>query len=384
MTTPTTASLRGVERTLWIDFPAVVSRAWFALGNGLTDGVHLLRWQGVGTWAPISALAVGLALPLLHDGPVFTASRISMVALIVIGVAGVQLGFWAWAGYAISHMVTRPDVNRFKDFFEAWLGTPGSTLVVLMLTWLFTVGTGMAILSVRMDLRRRGWDVRYGPSITGALYLVVVGGVVFFLTRATPVLVRPVFTWPGGTVPADAVVPVQSDWWILVLAALISGLLRLWLERRCIHERVIGAIGELALRLTRPKDNLLARWPVWARIAVPAAGLTFLVASLIENLIEGAAVLMFFGGVLTLRRAIVENGWLGSLGAVPILFRFLIGIVSTWAITRIALGFGIIRIGTLTRFNTDSFLIALVGVCLSLGVFIVLMAPRLHTRENAQ
>ena len=374
MTTGTTRA-PGLARRAWIDLPVLVSRWWFALGNGLTDGVHLLRWPRIAALAPVVALVIGLVLPSLHEAPAFTTSRIVMAVLIAVGVTSVQLGAWLWLGYAASFLARGDGGFRLKSALETWLGTPSALAMALFLVWLFAVGAGLAVLSVRIDLRRRGWDERFGLVTTRGLYLVAVAGVAFFLTKAMPILVRPLFVWRGQNPPATAVVPVQADWWIIVLVALVAGSIRLVVEARSIHEHVIGAVDELSRRLVPPGPTGFSRWPTGLRVAVTALGMTFLVAALIENVLHAAAVAVFFAAVLLLRKVIVEQGRLTTLGAVPVLFRFLIGVLASWVISRVALGFSTATTLGFTRFTSDSFVTALIAVCLSLAVFLVLMAP---------
>lgn len=358
-------------RTWWVALPTAVGRRWRSLGDRLTDGIYLVHWPPVGALAPVAAAAVGLAVAALHDGPAITTSRVLMAAVVVVGAFGVGLGVWLTSGYAVGYYLWAEPVGGFSlTLVERWLGRPGAFLYAVLLVWLLAVAVGMVTLAVRVDLRVRGWEDRLGLMPTRLAVVVTAGIATYFVTKAMPVLVRPIFVWRGRDPSAEAVVPVQTDWWIVVAAVLVATGLRLALERPS-STRVADAVVDVSERL---RSSATTPGPAVApalRVVAMASLLTFLLAPLLENLVQAAITLVAVLALLMARNALTRWGPIRSLVVVPLLVRYGIAVVASWFVTDFVLGLEARN----DRFRTDSFVIALISVLASLAVFLVATAP---------
>ena len=369
-----TGLVASLVRTWWVALPAAVGRRWRSLGDRLTDGIYLVHWPPVGAVAPVAAAIVGLSVASLHDGPAITTSRLLMAAVVVVGAFGVGLGVWLTVGYAVGYYLWAEPVGGFSlTAAERWLGRPGAFLYAVLLVWLLAVAVGMVTLAVRVDLRARGWEDRLGSMATRSAVVVTTGIATYFVTKAMPVLVRPVFVWRGRDPTAEAVVPIQDDWWIVVVAALAATAARLALERPT-SERVIDAVVDVSDQLRSGASAAGSVLTPGLRLAAMAALLTFLLAPLLENLVQAAITLVAVMALLVARGALARSGPIRSLVVVPLLVRYGIAVVASWFVTDFVLGLEARN----DRFRTDSFVIALISVLASLAVFLVATAPNDH------
>lgn len=361
-----------LARLLWVVTPAAIGRRWRSLGDRLTDGIYLVQWRAAGAAAPAAAVLVGLLAANLHEGPTITTSRVIMAAVAVVGAFGVGLGVWLTCGYAIGYYLWAEQVGGFRlSVLERWFGGPGAFAYAVLLVWLLAAAIGMVTLAVRVDLRARGWEERLGSSATRAVVVVTAAVAAYFVTKAMPVLVRPIFVWRGRDPTADAVVPIQSDWWIIVLAVAVAVAVRLVVERAA-GARVVDAVVEVSDRLRAG-----AARPSWFatpgfRLVAMALLITFLLAPLLENLVQAAITLAAVAVLLLARNAVANLGPVRALVVVPLFVRYGIAIAASWFVTSFVLGLEARN----DRLRTDSFLIGLIAVVASLALFLLATAPQ--------
>jgi hypothetical protein len=355
----------------WIRLPSIVARRSHSLADRLTDGIYLVGWPVIGALAPLVAGLAGLIAPTIH-GPAITSSRLAMAMVAVAGTFGAGLGAWVTAGYVIGYYLWAEPVTNFNPtFVERWLGAPGSFLQAVLLVWLLAATGAIIALGVRLDLRARGWERRLGPPVTAIAYLATVGAVTYFITKAMPILVRPVFVWNGDQPRAEAVVPIQTDWWVVVVSAMAAAVLRLWLERLAPTEPVARAVREVSGALGASQGAGSPRVRAGLALAGSALVVTFLLAPLFENVAQAAIVFMVVMAMLAGRAVLARLPQVRSMAAVPLVVRYGAAIIASWFATDFVLGFQ----ASNDRFRTDSFVIALSAVIASLAIFMVATAP---------
>lgn len=324
-------------QALWVRFPLLVARWWPGAGIVLGDGHYLSRWPVIALAAQPLAWAGGVAAGSLHDGRTYTYSMVVMCALTVAGQAGACLGLWATLGYAVGDLflnrAPRPD---------GLLTVTVPDLLSYVLLGLLSVLLPVAVLWARRNLPVISrLPTSLLPWLDGLCAAVVAGAGGFVWAKVVPLLIQPIFTWPGGTAEEIAVAPLRDWWWVLVVTTAWAAIARVVAEHEALSDRVLALSHELWEGL----DQRLEAGPrrgIGGLIVVVAgaAGTTWLVSGLIGNYWQAAVAFVYFGSLLFVRFYLVTVGpaAVELLTRVPAAVRILVALGlaygAGWLLTR--------------------------------------------------
>lgn len=237
------AAMTRVARWWWLWLPLAVARRLPTVA--LADGVHLLRWPALAALAPPASLALGV-IGARQAGATYTASFVVMATLLSLGLMSVQLGVWGTAGYALGDFWLRAHPSSALDGLSALLVIRVPLLLSYALLALLVVGFPVVVRAAgSAGSSSTVVPQRLHEAAGSAAAALSAGFLVITWAQAVAVLIRPVFTWPGGQPAATDIVWLQQRGWVLGLLAVALSLARGEVERRAVR----GLVGTLAARL---------------------------------------------------------------------------------------------------------------------------------------
>ena len=213
------------------------------LRASLTDGAYLRAWPAAGFAVPIAALLAGVVAgwrPWSDDGFIradltYSSSITIMVVLAAFGFIGAANGIWCLIGYVAADLLLREHLPRFRS--GSYLDDILTTYPPLLLAYLLLAALVVLIplLSARMGrqmvARIRLDKASRPPAVLAAAASALVAAVLVWSWNHTlPTLIRPVYTWPGGTPPTSAIAPIQETGWLVVVTAVVVTVVRTLLE----------------------------------------------------------------------------------------------------------------------------------------------------------
>ncbi|WP_117213715.1 hypothetical protein [Allorhizocola rhizosphaerae] len=357
---------------LWLRLPLKAARVWPGAGIALGDGHYLTRWPAAALMLGPACWFIGLITGALHSEQTYTFSLLLMIVFGLIGQAGAAIGLWATLGYAIGDLVLNSSpryrwITGAEWFFEVIV----PSLLSYVLLGFLTVLLPMTVLGVRMMvINMRMLPRALVPAMEFVGAAVAAGFGAYVWSQTVPLLIRPVFVWPGGVPDVDAIKPLQETGWLLVFVVAAAAVGRVVLERKAL----VGKTATFSQILWAGLGAQLAKGPRkgvagLVMVGVGAAGTTLLLSGIIGSFFEAFIVLMFFGGLLFLRFFLVTVGApvVGVLTKVPYLVRFGVGLVAGYLVARVVIGF--------FWGSTTSFLPVLVSACVAVAVMTLLTLP---------
>ena len=332
----------------WIRLPQAARRVAVRPVLVLVDGLFIAVWPRVAALLSPLALILGLLFGALHPGfgEVFSQSWPVLILAVLLGVFSGHLGALFLVGFA------------FGDFFLfhrewAFRGSLISNLfnirVPLLIEYgllaFMTTGIALATKSLLAQLRppqSLPRQARILLAIAGHFGLTLL--FVYLWMQVVPILIRPVFTWPGGSPPVDAMEILQQQGWPLLVIAGMASLGRMGLQQMVARNAAWSAKldrREAQLNETTPLVPLTATVPLAARVALTSIWSTLMLAGMFEAWWDGLILLVVIT-ILQLARARVLAPrallpWARQIERIPLPLRLAIGILVTSFVARIAL-----------------------------------------------
>jgi hypothetical protein len=309
----------------------------------LVDGHYLNASPLVGTLLPVAVLLAGLIVGATGAGyeTVFTESLPLLIAIAALGSVSAGLGAmfvvaFAIGDFFIAHTVWQPFYGVFAHGFLDHGFLAGLVRIRLPLLIGYAVLGSLAaavptvarmILADIPKLRRLPRQMAF--VVAGVLNLLTAAAFTALWVNATPILIRPLFTWdPFLASPTVAAIqPLQLEGGWIVRAAAAAVLLRIvvlwWVYSRPRLARRVIEIERDLIRDPLPQP-LLDRLPRWLRALFGAALTTVLLAGLLDT--WWIALVMFgtMSIVRSLRSGLIPiraTAWRRLMSRVPALIR---------------------------------------------------------------
>lgn len=332
----------------WVRLPQAVRRVALRPVLALVDGFFLTAWPRVAAALSTLSLLLGLLFGALHPGfdEVFSESWPVLILAVFLGVFSAHLGALFLAGFAL---------GDFFLFHTAWAhrGSLLSGLINVRIPLLIeyallafmTTGIALATKSLLGQLRpprRLPRQTHTLLAFGGHLGLTLL--FVYLWMQVVPILVRPVFTWPGGSPSVAAMQILQQRGWPLLLVAALASVGRMALLQRVHGQAALRArvdARERQLNQTPPLTPFTARLPLSVRVALTSIWSTLMLAGMLEAWWDGLILLVVITTLQLARARIVVppaiTAWARQIGRVPLPIRLAAGILITSLVARIAL-----------------------------------------------
>ena len=360
---------------LWyVRLPLVARRLGPRPFLALTDGLYVAAWPRAAAVLTPLALLIGLFLGALHPGfrQVFSQSWPMLILAVLLGVMSGHLGALFLLGFAVGdfflwHTEWLYRGSLLQNLFRIRL----PLLIEYALLAFMTTGVALGTKSLLVQLRPpASWPaaVRRAAAFGGHLLLTLL--LVFLWTQVVPILIRPVFTWTGGSPPVDAMEILQRGSWPLLLVAALASLARMALQQRALSQPALRARLdrlEATLAAATPSPPLASPLPPIAAVAFGALWATLMLSGVLEAWWQALILLIVLLALHAARAGLLPlplQGWAALVSRVPAVARLATGIVVVAVLSRLLLG------GLLNR--TNSFWPILLVTILALFVFYLL------------
>lgn len=331
-----------LSRFWWVKLPLVSRRLSRGLLVTLLDGIYLIAWPRVAALATPLVVVAGFLLGL-HPGPdstsqspeAFSQFLAVLILAVVVGALSGQLGTGFLVGYIVG------------DFFFATTGWDAilEVRVPLLITYaLLSLPTIFFPLFTKALVVRLTILPRVGHRL-GAWVSVAGGGVVaaslswvlvYLWTDTASVLLRPVFTWQEASIPAEAILGLQSHSILLATLAAAASAVRIGLQALTTYSPTYSRSLDNAqeqLTSASPLTPLVERVPVPLRVTTKAAILTLLLAGLYSFWLEGVALGVLILLVTGARQGLISvplGRWPDLVERVPLALRFGVGLLAVF------------------------------------------------------
>jgi hypothetical protein len=216
---------------IWVTTPLSARRVSAGLAMAIVDGHYLAVRPLPGLLAPPIALFAGLVIGAFHPGfeLIYTEALWLLMLVALLGSASGALGFYFTLGFVVGDLLIgdHPVWRIAADGPESFAGRYGSLLISYALMAVLAVGVPMAAKSLAADFMPPPSTPRALRLLVGMGALVFITGVlVFAWVQTAPLLVRPVFVWPGRPPTVDAIARLQENGGLIVLAAVLAAAVR--------------------------------------------------------------------------------------------------------------------------------------------------------------
>lgn len=315
---------------LWVHLPLKVMRWSRTLAAVLVDGAYLRGTPAANLLVPVAAFGVGAGYALTRGVRVqtFTVSITAIVVFTLISGFGAALGLWLTLGYALADQVSpaHDGTLRYLSFGDQ-LAVRASWVLSALVLALLVVMIPLAVTATRAvvaNLLRPQPPVALVASAVAAGLAALAGG--FGWIQVSPVLIRPVYAWPdGGSPTVEAVAPMQTSGWKIVLAIVAAAVARTFVERL------------LSSRLTPLQvEAPVVAPPTKLRSVVTAIGsaamTTFLFSGVYAGFEYAAIALAGFLIAALLRHVVLPavGGYASVVGKIPLIVRLAVLVGATY------------------------------------------------------
>lgn len=333
----------------WIRLPLAVRRVAVRPVLILVDGLYLTAWPTVAALLPALSLLLGLVLGAFHPGfrDVFSQSWPVLILAVVLGIFSGHLGALFLAGFAFGDFFLFHTEWAYRGSFVRNLFQIRVPLLIEYgLLAFMTTGIALATKSLLAQLRPPGRfprQARVALAIGGHLGLTLL--FVYLWMQVVPILIRPVFTWPGGSPPVDAMEILQQRGWPLLVIAGVASLGRMGLQQVVARrDDLAKAVDERERQLNNvtPVEPFSARVPLLGRVALTSVWSTLMLSGMLERWWEGVILLLVITGLQLARARIVApavlRSWTEQIRRVPLPWRLAAGVLIISFVARVALG----------------------------------------------
>jgi len=289
-----------------------------------------------------------------------------MVLFTVVGFTGAANGAWCVLGYALADLLLRDHLPAY--YSGTYLGNVIETYPPLVLAYFLLAALIVLIplLSTRMG-RQLVSRVRFEaatrpPTVLAAAASAVIAALlVWSWTHTVPTLIRPVYTWTGGTPPTTAISPMQDYGFLLIVAAVVATVARIALEDLALAH---GVAPPAATRGTaRPP------WPVVVTVLLRTAVTTFVLSGLFTEYWHAAVFAAVFAASLVVRATLArQSAWPRLVNRVPVVLRLVVAVGVSYLV-------GSIVVDGMWQ-STETFLPILMSVAVSLLLVAILVPGR--------
>lgn len=327
---------------LWMRFPLLARRVSKTFPALLADGIYLTAWPAVGVIAPPSAFLFGAINGWFHpfSGPTFTYSVAVMAVMVLVAGAGAGLGVWMLAGYALTDFFLATH-SSYYSFPEGLIYARAPLLISYMLL-------GMLLVTIPWAggvLRRRTVPrLRTGRTLRMIADSIVQGaiaaGLTFVWVESVPTLIRPVFTWPGGSPPIEAIRPLQENGIYLIVIAAMVTMARIVVEYQASQKRqVVQRVAGLSARLAHVQPAIPAKLPLPVAVVFKCVTITFLLSGILTTWLDATLFAIASAAILMARPLVLKpaSALARLIARVPVLLRIAAGILASYFIANLVM-----------------------------------------------
>lgn len=353
--------LKSLSEFWWLRLPLKARTVSPVLAETMVDGLYLVAWRQAAALAPAAALLLGILIGWGHFGFyfVFSESMFVMVVAAIFGLMSANLGFMFLAGFIFGDffLVYRP--WSFPDGIVSHLLYVRLPLLIEYgLLWFLVISIPLATKALLSHLplpKKLENRMKFAALVIGHAFLTYF--LVYFWTQMVPLLIRPIFTWPGDNPPVfpsppisfrnppvEAMQPLQQNGMILVYVAVLVSIARMALQGMTAF---ISEIGnrldpfERQLLTAKPVASLVARAPLAARDVLHSLWAVLMLSGMFAGWIDAALIGALIFLIQASRTGLLRiplGPWPAIMERLPVLLRFAAAVVIVYMVSRVVLG----------------------------------------------
>jgi hypothetical protein len=285
-----------LARFFWIDVPLLVARVSRSAAFAFADGAEFGALPMVGGSAPIAAIALGFLCARLIPGPdsAFTGSTILTCVMLLAGSLAAGAGCWIVVGFALGDLTS----GHHDVLAQPVLGLPAvGVSYALLAALVIGVPFSARLLAGSLAGRRR-------PVLVTGVAALLASVFAYLWSQGAPVLIRPLYTFTGGTPDVSAIAPTQTRGYAFAIAAFAGVIASFWVHR------VFFASSEMERwRLENSKRRAAVRAirvPVGASVVIRALLMSLFLSGMSSSVPESLVLAAILSMILAL------NAFLGS------------------------------------------------------------------------
>ena len=326
----------------WVRVPAFLARGSRLFSTIAVDGAYLRGWPPVAAFGPLVCLIVGFLSGWLHfsDGLSYTHAIGLMALFVILSGFGAGLGLWLLAGYFLGDFFLFGHENPYdQTLITGLLVMRLSLMIAYVLLAKLVCLTPLVSRGLRQQLLAR---LKLAPAVAIIANAIVQGALqavlVWVWVNATPTLIRPIYSWLGGTPPTAAMRPLQQNGAVLVVIAFVIGAARAVLESLPGAQRAASNTrAELDQVQERSRPVVRAPLPGWLTAVLRALFATFMMSGIIDTWFEALAFFLLITGAQLLRGFLATNAQalVEFMGRIPIILRIVIGGLASYLVASV-------------------------------------------------
>jgi hypothetical protein len=377
-----------LEQIFYLRAPAWLDD-WFPhIGNAMSDGAWTTAWRGVGAYAPVAGLAIGLLCRIIFPQilTTFSESLIFMMIVIAASLLSGTVGLGILAGYIIEDLIVGDRAGLYTSFNATDLGPGyaalgmagvlGGKIVSYLLLSIPAVTLPLLVRNLAPSIKLHTiTDPNSRTFALAGLHGAIAGVLVFLWAQSVVVLLRPLFTWVGGAPTVQAISPVQTQWIYLVGVGAIAAAGRVLLQRKLAPTapRAAAATMLQRQRFTGEGQGILEKVPGLVRIVIPPVVIAMLLAGTYESWVDAIIVAVVVAVLGLWRSRLIRiiplpSQWSLTIRRIPSLIRLAIApFIGYWLSTLV-----LTPMWTNAAFGLRP---VMIGSLLTLLVFYVLFPP---------
>jgi len=292
-----------------IELPRLIDPWTPNLATSFADDAWLAPWPKVAAYGPLLAALIGLLTPWLW--PWMVESYTESVIFLMLAAGGAALNWALGASLLAAYVLGDIGHVLFRSTFLTFR-TMGGHAVGYLLLGVLAVRIPQLAARLASGIRLETVDSALRVRVKAALYGAVCAGLVLLWCQGTIVLIRPVFTWPGGSPTDEAIMPVQVHWQWIVAASAVAAVARVILQHRSTSQSsIVSGVPELRETPIADRTRKGSAWrgmTAWARVVLGSSVLTIILAGTYESWMDPVIVL-----IVSVIAGLWRNGLLGKV-----------------------------------------------------------------------
>lgn len=378
-----------LERLWSVQLPHALDPWLPQAADALVDGVWTAAWPRLAEFAPLIAFAVAFFAPRLWPGitQIYSESLLFVALVIAASILSGSSGLMILCGYILGDLLFGA-ARRFgfpDSLVGRYLGQVVAYLLLAQPTFLFPLLAKQFVRQIRINL---GDDPTLRLLMRAGLTAAAFALLIYLWSQGIVVLIRPLFTWLNQSPPIEAIQPIQTQWQLLVLVAVVAGFARVVLEEilapRQPRTAVVKALREERRTTIHPQRGALwQRLPLPVHIGLAALAATLLLAGSYENALDAALVALVTAGLGAWRAGLIgrmPSVWTAAILKIPALLRFGAALLIGNILANAMLGV----LWTSPLFQSGSLRPVMVAALTTLVVFYLLFPRQPAIRAGAQ
>ncbi|WP_199624426.1 hypothetical protein [Paenibacillus alkalitolerans] len=314
----------------WVRVPLLARRLSTKLTHNLLDGFYLNAWPVVSAIAPPLVLLSGLAAGWLEpeSRQVFSESLTLMMLMAAIGTMSAQLGMMFLLGYIAGDVFAG---SALKDIISSPILYGIPKIIEYAIMAILLIKFPVAIKMLAAEIKLPGIRLKAKFVIAAILHVALTGVLVYLWTQATPVLLRPLFTWRGFDPTVRAMAPLQQHGMVIVVIAVTASAARMVIQGWTAFEANLSSkLDPLQERLLSAPvvQSLTENLNKWFLLIAATIWSCLLLSGVYQSFFDAVVIAGVTFCLLGIRKGVIPlplGFWARLMERIPLLIRLGIG-----------------------------------------------------------